>query len=192
MGRYQYADNNPDGGGTEALLPRGVSAGQIRQVMSLELSQSGEILNSPLSISLKQKIYSWKNLSIGLTRTGGTVTATLFPRWQQVLEVVVRFDPRPPTASSVSVRCWGPQTKSNQMKMLHIYLKNVDVWPWWHVLIHIMKWWRIPPNEIILCPRSSLLKNTIWKTQHVSIALAWRPPDFWKMRQSDSATFLPK
>lgn len=139
VGRYQYADNNPDGGGTEALLPWGVSAGQIRQVMSLELSQSGEILNSPLSISLKQKIYSWKNLSIGLTRTGGTVTATLFPRWQQVLEVVVRFDPRPPTASSVSVRCWGPQTKSNQMKMLHIYLKNVDVWPWWHVLIHIMK-----------------------------------------------------
>lgn len=47
VGRYQYADNNPDGGGTEALLPRGVSAGQIRQVMSLELSQSGEILNSP-------------------------------------------------------------------------------------------------------------------------------------------------
>lgn len=46
-GRYQYADNNPDGGGTEAPLPRGVSTGQIRQVMSSELSQSGEILNSP-------------------------------------------------------------------------------------------------------------------------------------------------
>lgn len=113
-------------------------------------------------------------------------------RWQQVLEVVVRFDPRPPTASSVSVRCWCPWMKSNQMKMLPIYFKNVDVWPWWHVQIHIMKWWRIPPNEIILCPRSSLLKNTTWKTQHVSIALAWRPSDFWKMRQSDSATFLPK
>lgn len=46
-GRYQYADNNPDGEGTEAPLPQGVSAGQIRRVMSLELSQSGEILNSP-------------------------------------------------------------------------------------------------------------------------------------------------
>lgn len=47
VGRYQYADNNPDGEGTEAPLPQGVSAGQIRRVMSLELSQSGEILNSP-------------------------------------------------------------------------------------------------------------------------------------------------